>query len=124
MVAPVICAQQVEEQTGINEGNYNIKQSIEFGYRFANVNGSQQTYDTIVNLQQGPRLLGFTTEFRSLDHRGTFFDYFYLSNFGYAMAAIPMTYPKFESTRTSGTPSTECFAKTRIIGIIPCWRIR
>ena len=81
--APMSRAQQVEEQTGINEGNYNIKQSIEFGYRFTNVNGSQETYDTLVNLQQGPRLLGFTTEIRSLDHRGTFFDDFYFSNFGY-----------------------------------------
>jgi hypothetical protein len=83
LAAPTVRAQQAEEQTGINEGNYNIKQSIEFGYRFADINGSQQTYDTMVNLQQGPRLLGFTTEFRSLDHRGTFFDDFYFSNFGY-----------------------------------------
>ena len=83
LAAPTSRAQQAEEQTGINEGNYNIKQSIEFGYRFTSVNGSQDTYDTFVNLQQGPRLLGFTTEFRSLDHHGTFFDEFYLSNFGY-----------------------------------------
>jgi hypothetical protein len=83
LAAPRILAQEADEQTGINEGNYNIKQSIEFGYRFTNVNGSQDTYDTLVNLQQGPRLLGFTTEFRSLDHRGTFFDDFYFSNFGY-----------------------------------------
>jgi hypothetical protein len=80
---PVIRAQQVEEQAGIDEGNYNIKQSIEFGYRFSSVNGSQETYDTMVNLQQGPRLLGFTTEIHSLDHRATFFDHLYLSNFGY-----------------------------------------
>jgi hypothetical protein len=83
LAAPVVRAQQVDEQTGINEGNYNIRQSIEFGYRFADINGSQQTYDTFVNLQQGPRLLGFTTEFRSLDHHGTFFDDLYFSNFGY-----------------------------------------
>ncbi|MGB8799890.1 MAG: hypothetical protein WCC97_04315 [Candidatus Acidiferrales bacterium] len=83
VAAPMAHAQEVEEQTGINEGNYNIKQSIEFGYRFTNVNGSQDTYDTMVNLQQGPRLVGFTTEFRSLDHHGTFFDDFYFSNFGY-----------------------------------------
>jgi hypothetical protein len=83
LAAPMVGAQQVEEQTGINEGNYNIRQSIEFGYRFADINGSQQTYDTMVNLQQGPRLVGFTTEFRSLDHHGTFFDDLYFSNFGY-----------------------------------------
>jgi hypothetical protein len=83
LAAPTVRAQQAEEQAGINEGNYNIKQSIEFGYRFTDVNGSQQTYDTMVNLQQGPRLVGFTAEFRSLDHHGTFFDDLYFSNFGY-----------------------------------------
>ena len=67
-------AQQVDEQSGIDQGNYNIKQSIEFGYRFSSVNGSEETYDTMVNLQSGPRLLAFTTEIRSLDHHETFFD--------------------------------------------------
>jgi hypothetical protein len=76
-------AQQAEEQKGIDQGNYNIKQSIEFGYRFSSINGNTDSYDTFVNLQSGPRLLGFTTEFSSLDHRGTFFDRLYLSNFGY-----------------------------------------
>ncbi len=119
--APEILAQQSDEQTGIDQGNYNIKQSIEFGYRFSNVNGSEATYDTMVNLQQGPRLLGFTTEFRSLDHHATFFDHLYLSNFGYG--GIRMMYPRFGSARTSGMHSMECFAKTRIIGIIRCSRI-
>lgn len=76
-------AQQADEQSGIDQGNYNIKQSIEFGYRFSSVNGSEETYDTMVNLQSGPRLLAFTTEIRSLDHHDTFFDRLYLSNFGY-----------------------------------------
>ena len=76
-------AQQEEEQKGIEQGNYNIKQSIEFGGRFTNFSGDFQAYDTFVNLQQGPRLLGFTTEMRSLDHHATFFDRLYFSNFGY-----------------------------------------
>ena len=76
-------AQQVDDQKGIDQDNYNIKQSIEFGYRFTSLNGSIQTYDTMVNLQQGPRLLGFTTEMRPLDNHGTLFDHFYFSNFGY-----------------------------------------
>ncbi|HMI53012.1 MAG TPA: hypothetical protein VK525_15985, partial [Candidatus Saccharimonadales bacterium] len=74
---------QDEPQTGIDQGNYNIKQSIEFGGRFASIGGDQQTYDTFVNLQQGPRLLGFTTEMQSLDHHDTLFDRLYFSNFGY-----------------------------------------
>jgi hypothetical protein len=76
-------AQQEDEQKGIDQGNYNIKQSIEFGGRFTSIGGDIQTYDTFVNLQQGPRLLGFTMEMRSLDHHGTLFDRFYFSNFGY-----------------------------------------
>jgi hypothetical protein len=74
---------QEDEQKGIEQGNYNIKQSIEFGGRFASIGGDTQTYDTFVNLQQGPRLLGFTTEMNSLNHHGSLFDRLYFSNFGY-----------------------------------------
>jgi hypothetical protein len=81
--APSAFAQQTDEQTGIEQGNYNIKQSIEFGGRFTSISGDTQTYDTMVNLQAGPRLLNFTTEMRSLDHRGTLLDNLYFSNFGY-----------------------------------------
>ena len=84
MVTPVVYAQQdQEEQKGIEQGNYNIKQSIEFGGRFTNISGDPQAYNTFVNLQQGPRLLGFTTEMHSLDHHGTLFDRLYFNNFGY-----------------------------------------
>src|ERR1700739_3270354 len=83
MAAAGLRAQQAEdEQKGIDQGNYNIKQSIEFGGRFASIGGDLQTYDTFVNLQQGARLLGFTMEMRSLDHHGTLFDRFSFSNFG------------------------------------------
>jgi hypothetical protein len=74
---------QDEEQKGIDQGNYNVKQSIEFGGRFTNISGDTQGYNSFVNLQQGPRLLGFTTEMNSLNHHGTWFDRFYFSNFGY-----------------------------------------
>jgi len=80
---PLSLAQQIDEQKGIDQGNYNIKQSVEFGYRFSNISGNHQTYDTFVNLEQGPRLLDLSTEMNSLDHRGTLFDHFYFSNFGY-----------------------------------------
>ena len=80
---PASFAQQVDEQKGIDQGNYNIKQSVEFGYRFSDVIGDQQTYNTFVNLQQGPRLLDFSTVMDSLDHHGTLFDHFFFSNFGY-----------------------------------------
>jgi hypothetical protein len=76
-------AQQEEPQKGIDQDNYNIKQAIEFGGRLTSIGGDVQTYNTFVNLQEGPRLLGFTTEMNSLNHRGTLFDRFYFDNFGY-----------------------------------------
>jgi len=75
--------QQADEQVGVNQGNYNVKQSIEFGGRITSISGDTQTYDTFVNLQQGPRLLGFNVEMTSLDHHGTLFDRLSFSNFGY-----------------------------------------
>src|SRR5579863_6309915 len=82
LVAPTI-SQAQDEQAGIEQGNYNIKQSIEFGYRFVSNSGDLNTYDTFLNLQQGPRLLDFSTEAHSLNHQGTLFDRLYFSNFGY-----------------------------------------
>jgi len=76
-------AQEEQEQQGVDQGNYNIKQSVEFGGRFVDVTGDTQSYDTFINLQQGPRLLGFATEMRSLNHQGGLFDRLYFSNFGY-----------------------------------------
>jgi hypothetical protein len=80
---PLAQAQQPDDEKGIDQGNYNIKQSVEFGGRITSIYGDLQTYDTMVNLQEGPRLLNFTTEMRSLDHRATFFDRFFFSNSGY-----------------------------------------
>ncbi|HKV26311.1 MAG TPA: hypothetical protein VJN93_17070 [Candidatus Acidoferrum sp.] len=80
---PLAWAQDDEGQKGVDQGNYNVKQSIEFGGRFTSISGSDQGYNTFVNLQQGPRLLGFTTEMDSLNHHGTLFDHFTFSNFGY-----------------------------------------
>jgi len=113
---PTARAQQEDEQKGIDQGNYNIKQSIEFGGRFTSLGGDIQTYDTFVNLQQGPRLLGFTIEMSSLNHHEVFFDRLYFTNFGYGgdpnMTCV--------SAKTSGTTLTRSSAKTRISGITRC----
>jgi hypothetical protein len=81
--APRARAQEDTEQKGIDKGNYNVKQSIEFGGRLTSISGDTQAYDTFVNLQQGARLLGFTTEMNSLNHHSSLFDRLYFSNFGY-----------------------------------------
>src|SRR5208282_2827074 len=80
---PAARAQDDAELEGVNGEKYNIKQSIEFGGRFTSISGAQSVYDTFVNLQQGPRLLGFSTEMRSLDNHGALFDRLYLNSFGY-----------------------------------------
>ena len=83
LCASTASAQQEDEQKGVEQGNYNIKQSIEFGGRFTSTSGDPQAYNTFVNLQQGARLFGFTTEMRSLNHHGTLFDNLYFNNYGY-----------------------------------------
>ena len=72
-----------EQPEGVNGKEYNVKQSFEFGGRFTSVTGAQSIYDTFVNLQQGPRLLSYSTEMRSLNNHGALFDRLYLNGFGY-----------------------------------------
>ena len=74
---------QTTETKGINSGDYNIQQSIDLGYRTTWINGSTDTYDTFVNLGQGPRLFNYDLNMRSLDHNGLLFDNLSFSNFGY-----------------------------------------
>ena len=64
-------------------GGYQVEQSAEFGYRFTDVTGSQQMYDTLLNYQQGPRLLEQTFSMRSPQHSGALFDNLLVSSFGW-----------------------------------------
>jgi len=72
-----------ETHEGVNSGNYNIKQTFEFGYRWEDVTGNRATYNTFVNLNAGPRLFEHSLEMRSLNHQGQLFDNFSLRSFGY-----------------------------------------
>ena len=49
-----------EASPGINSADYNIQQTIEFGYRANEINGNKDTYDTFVNLGSGVRLFDYT----------------------------------------------------------------
>ncbi len=71
------------EPEGIDSGGYRIHSSIELGYRYNNTTGSNDMYDTLVNLHSGPRLLDQTLSMQSLDHQGLLFDDLYLSSFGW-----------------------------------------
>src|SRR6266702_4443658 len=76
-------AQDDQTLEGKNWGDYHVNQSIELGWRGANIIGNQAIYDTFVNLHQGPRLLNETLDVSSLDHNGLLFDNLFFSNFGY-----------------------------------------
>jgi hypothetical protein len=47
------------------------------------VTGSGDMYDTLVNLQSGPRFLDQTLSMQSVDHQGLLFDNLYLNSFGW-----------------------------------------
>lgn len=71
------------ESTGKTWGDYNIQQSIEFGYRDSMIGGNMNNYDTFVDLASGMRLFDYTLNMQSVDHKGIFFDNLSFSNFGY-----------------------------------------
>lgn len=71
------------EPDGITSGGYQIHSSIELGGRAVGLTGSGNMYDTLVNLQSGPRFLDETLSMQSLDHQGFLFDDLYLNSFGW-----------------------------------------
>jgi len=68
---------------GVNSGNYNIRQTIEFGYRTTDISGNHANYNTFVDLRDGVRLFEQSVDIRSLNHSGAFFDTLSLYSFGY-----------------------------------------
>jgi len=71
------------EPAGVTSGGYLIHSSVELGYRYNNVTGSGDMYDTLVNLHTGPRFLDETLSMQSVDHQGLLFDNLYLNSFGW-----------------------------------------
>jgi len=71
------------EPDGVTSGGYQIHSSIELGYRSNYVTGSEDMYDTLVNLQTGPRILDQTLSMQALDHQGLLFDNLYLNSVGW-----------------------------------------
>src|SRR5580692_8906819 len=71
------------EPEGVTRGGYQIHSSVELGYRSNDVTGSGDMYDTLVNLQTGPRILDQTLTMQSVDHQGLLFDNLYLNSVGW-----------------------------------------
>jgi hypothetical protein len=74
---------QAAEPEGVSSGGYLIHSSVELGYRYNDVTGSGNMYDTLVNLHTGPRFLDETLSMQSLDHQGVLFDDLSLNSFGW-----------------------------------------
>lgn len=79
----LLCAQQIVAPTtgessgsvrGDNAGDYNIVQSWEFGYRFAEIGGDAAEYRSDVNYGNGIRLFGSSFTINSRDGHGKWFD--------------------------------------------------
>src|SRR5487761_562771 len=82
--APLLAQQDNSGETkGVQSGEYNVQQTIEFGYRDSMINGNIDNYDTFENLGSGVRLFNYTLDMQSVDHKGVFFDSLSFSNFGY-----------------------------------------
>src|SRR5271166_68829 len=71
------------EPDGVTRGGYQIHSSVELGYRSTDVTGSGDMYDTLVNLQTGPRILDQTLTMQSVDHQGLLLDNLYLNSVGW-----------------------------------------
>ena len=80
---PVEAFSSTDDNPGSDLGPYKIKQSSEFGGRITNYTGNTGTWDSYVNLGNGPRLLEYTLDLHSPNHTGRLFDDLTFGNFGY-----------------------------------------
>lgn len=64
-------------------GDYQVQQSVEFGFRINEITGSVPMYDTLVNQHSGPRLLQQSLSMRAPAGGGNLFDNLTLSSFGW-----------------------------------------
>lgn len=75
--------QNPQEPEGWEGFGYVVHQSLELGYRVSDVSGSQQMYNTLVNLPQGPRLLEQSLSMQAPAHNGVLFDNLFMNSFGW-----------------------------------------
>jgi hypothetical protein len=86
-----------EEQMAVPDG-YSIHQSVDVGGRMSNIVGSGAMYDTMINLQSGPRVLGETFELRALPgKKNPLVDS--LSAFGSGFGGDPNSFTKLDFSK-------------------------
>jgi len=74
---------QPSQPEGVTSGGYLIHSSVDLGYRYSNVTGNSDMYDTLVDLHSGPRFLDETLSMQSQDHQGLLFDDLYINSSGW-----------------------------------------
>ena len=74
---------QTQSDEGIGGMGYTVHSSADLGYRFSSLAGSRGMYNTLVNLQTGPRVLDQTLSMRSKDHQGLPFDNLFINSVGW-----------------------------------------
>jgi hypothetical protein len=68
---------------GWENSGYVIHQSLEIGYRVSEISGSEQMYNTLVDLRTGPRLLEQSLSMQSQTHDGLLFDNLFVNSYGW-----------------------------------------
>jgi len=67
----------------VERGGYVIHQSIEIGYRVSEITGSEQMYNTLVDLRTGPRFLDQSLSMQSQNHDSLLFDNLFINSYGW-----------------------------------------
>jgi hypothetical protein len=75
--------QNAPAEPEVSRVGYIVHSSVELGYRSDDVSGSGAMYDTLVNLQSGPRILDQTLSMQSVDHQDLLFDDLSINSFGW-----------------------------------------
>jgi len=75
--------QSQSQPEGWESSGYVIHQSVEIGYRASDITGSEQIYNTLVDLRTGPRFLDQSLSMQSQTHDGLLFDNLFLNSYGW-----------------------------------------
>jgi hypothetical protein len=67
----------------LERGGYVIHQSVEIGYRVSDLTGSEQMYNSLVDLRSGPRFLEQSLSMQSKTHDSLPFDNLFINSFGW-----------------------------------------
>src|SRR5579864_7715734 len=75
--------QNQSQPEGWERSGYVIHQSVEIGYRASDITGSEQMYNTLVDLRTGPRFLEQSLSMQSRTHDGLLFDNLFVNSYGW-----------------------------------------